>query len=129
MGVQTEIDRINNNVQSTLNTIADTGVAVGTGSDALPAAAAALANEKADKTLPRTVTLTAAGWDAEALTQTVSVNGATATNVKVVAPNEANVDEYATYGVKATGEGAGTVTFTCTTVPEADLSVNIAILG
>ena len=47
MSVQTQIDRINNNVQATLNTIAETGVSVGSGSDALPAAAAALANEKA----------------------------------------------------------------------------------
>ena len=79
--------------------------------------------------LSTTVTLTASGWDADALTQTVSVTGATATNVKMVAPNEANVDEYATCGVKATGEAAGTVTFTCATVPEVDLLVNIAILG
>lgn len=47
MSVQSEIERITNKVQATLNTIADTGVAVGEGSDALPAAAAALANEKA----------------------------------------------------------------------------------
>lgn len=47
MSVQSEIERISNNVQSTLNTIAETGVEVGQGSDALPAAAAALANEKA----------------------------------------------------------------------------------
>ena len=46
MSIQSEITRINNNVQSTLNTIADTGVSVGTNSDALPAAASALANEK-----------------------------------------------------------------------------------
>ena len=48
MSIQSEINRINNNVQTTLNTIADTGVEVGTNSDALPAAAAALANEKAN---------------------------------------------------------------------------------
>lgn len=48
MSIQNEIDRINNNVQATLQTIADTGVSVGTNSDALPAAAAALANEKAN---------------------------------------------------------------------------------
>lgn len=47
MSIQSEIDRINNNVQSTLSAIAETGVEVGTNSDALPAAAAALANEKA----------------------------------------------------------------------------------
>lgn len=49
MSIQSEINRINNNVQTTLNTIAETGVTVGTNSDALPAAAAALANLKADK--------------------------------------------------------------------------------
>ena len=49
MSIQDEINRINNNVQATLQTIADTGVTVGTNSDALPAAAAALANEKANK--------------------------------------------------------------------------------
>lgn len=49
MSIQSEIERINNNVQSTLSTIAATGVDVGTNSDALPAAAAALANEKQDK--------------------------------------------------------------------------------
>lgn len=47
MSIQGEINRVKNNVQNTLQTIADTGVAVGTNSDALPAAAAALANEKA----------------------------------------------------------------------------------
>lgn len=47
MSIQSEIDRINNNVQSTLSTIAETGVEVGTTSNDLPAAAAALANEKA----------------------------------------------------------------------------------
>lgn len=49
MSIQSEIDRINNNVQTTINTIAATGVEVGANSDALPAAAAALANEKQDK--------------------------------------------------------------------------------
>lgn len=46
MSIQSEIERINNNVQATLSTIAETGVEVGENSDALPAAAAALANEK-----------------------------------------------------------------------------------
>ena len=47
MSIQNEIARISNNVQSTLGIIADTGVEVGDNSDGLPAAAAALANEKA----------------------------------------------------------------------------------
>ena len=49
MSVQSEIDRIKKNVNDTLKTISDTGVTVGAGSDSLPTAAAALANEKQDK--------------------------------------------------------------------------------
>ncbi len=51
MSIQSEMDRIRGNVQSTLTAIADTGVAVpaGANSDDLPAAAQALASEKQDK--------------------------------------------------------------------------------
>lgn len=49
MSVQSELDRIKKNVNDTLKTISDTGVTVGTGSDSLTAAAAALANEKQNK--------------------------------------------------------------------------------
>lgn len=51
MSISGEIDRIRNNVQNTLGTIAETGVNVSAGanSNALPAAAAALANEKQNK--------------------------------------------------------------------------------
>lgn len=79
----------------------------------------------------KSVTLAASGWTgSEApFTQTVNVTGATATNVKVVSPAYASVDEYAACGVKAAAEGAGTITFACTTVPENDLTINIAILG
>ena len=49
MSIQSEITRINGNVQTTLDKIAATGVPVGEGSDALPAAAEALAASKQDK--------------------------------------------------------------------------------
>ena len=55
MSVQSEIDRIKKNVNDTLKTISDTGVTVGAGSDSLPTAAAALANEKQDKATAVTV--------------------------------------------------------------------------
>ena len=74
-----------------------------------------------------TVTLATAGWANNM--QTVTVQGATATNVKVVSPAYASMDEYAACGVKAAAEGEGTITFACTTVPENDLSVNVVILG
>lgn len=49
MSIQSEITRISGNVQDTLDKIAATGVPVGEGSDALPAAAQALALTKQDK--------------------------------------------------------------------------------
>lgn len=49
MSIQSEIDRIKKNVDDTLGIIGDTGVTVGAGSEALPAAARALATEKQDK--------------------------------------------------------------------------------
>lgn len=106
--------------------ITASGMLKGTGASVVAATAGT------DYALPAngvTVTLTVAGWDADALTQTVSVSGATDTNVKVVSPAPASVDEYAACGVKAAAEGAGTITFACTTAPENDLAVNIAILG
>ena len=49
MSIQSEITRISGNVADTLDKIAATGVTVGEGSDALPAAAQALALTKQDK--------------------------------------------------------------------------------
>ena len=51
MSIQSEIDRINSNVQAALSAVADTGVSVpeGANSDNLPVAVSALANEKQDK--------------------------------------------------------------------------------
>ena len=85
----------------------------------------------ASPALPRTVTLGVAAWTgAEApFQQTVSVEGTTVTNIKIISPASASVDEYARCGVKATTEGAGTITFACTTVPENALTVNVVILG
>ena len=51
MSIQSEINRIQKNVQDTISTIQQTGVAApeGANSDDLPDLAAALANEKQDK--------------------------------------------------------------------------------
>ena len=51
MSIASEVERISQNVQNTLETIRQTGVSVpeGAASDDLPAAAAALANEKQNK--------------------------------------------------------------------------------
>ena len=85
----------------------------------------------ASPALLRTVTLGVAAWTgAEApFQQTVSVEGATATNIKVISPAPASIDEYASCGVKATAEGTDTITFACATVPKNALTVNVVILG
>lgn len=61
--------------------------------------------------------------------QTVSIEGATDTNIKVISPAPASIDEYASCGVKATTEGTGTITFACAVVPKNALTVNVVILG
>lgn len=103
MSIQSEINRINNNVQSTLNTIADTGVDVGTNSDALPAAAAALANEKQNKILKVSVTILASAWaeGEEGFTQTVDVSGGTANSKVDLQPTLAQLAALQGAGVAA----------------------------
>lgn len=152
MSVQSEIDRIKKNVDDTLKAISDTGVQVGTGSDALPAAARALANEKQNKLtgtagqlvgfdafgnatpvaapMPKThkVTLTVAGWASN--TQTVTVSGVLADETaQLIQPMPAMASQSAYYGaeVLCSGQAANSLTFTCQTVPTADLTVYVVM--
>ena len=76
-----------------------------------------------------TATLTAAGWDADAKTQTVSVAGVTATANCIITAAPDSYMAYAEAGVRCTAQGAGTLTFACETVPTADVAANVLILG
>ena len=76
-----------------------------------------------------TATLTAAGWDADAKTQTVSVAGVTATANCIITAAPGSYMAYAEAGVRCTAQGAGTLTFACETVPTADVAANVLILG
>ena len=71
MSIQSEIDRINSNVQSALNAVADTGVSVpdGANSDNLPAAVSALASEKQDKLTGAQGQIVGFGPDGKAVAQ------------------------------------------------------------
>ena len=71
MSIQSEINRINSNVQAALNAAADTGVSVpeGANSDNLPAAVSALANEKQDKLTGAQGQIVGFGPDGKAVAQ------------------------------------------------------------
>ncbi len=72
-----------------------------------------------------TASLTVAGWSENG--QTVSVTGVTATNIVWVAPAPESQDAYGSAGIRATAQGEGTLTFTCTEVPTEALTVNVVI--
>ena len=76
-----------------------------------------------------TATLTAAGWDAGAKTQTVSVAGVTATANLIITAAPDSYMAYAEAGVRCTAQGAGMLTFACETVPTEDVAANVLILG
>ena len=156
MSVQNEIERINNNVQAALSAVADAGVSVpeNANSNDLPAAVLALANEKQDKLTgaqgqvvgfgqdgravaqdaakPKSImiTLTSAGWDSTAKTQTVTVTGVKASETaQMITPTPALASQTAYYdaGILCTGQAANSLTFTCKTVPTGDLTVYVVI--
>ena len=70
--------------------------------------------------------LIAANWSSNQ--QTVNVSGVTATNTVIVAPFPTDAQDYATAGILCIGQGAGTLTFSCTSVPANDLQVNVVII-
>lgn len=145
MSIQSEVERISTNVQNTLEAIRQTGVSVPENAtcDALPAAAAALANEKQDKLTGTqgqvvgfdssgnaiaqwlkdgtitsvTATATAAGWSGDIPVQTINVTGMTATSIAWVGLPETATAQQRDAARKAvmspTAQGAGTITLTC----------------
>lgn len=67
-----------------------------------------------------TVTLLASGWSNNS--QTVTVTGMNATKTVLVS-NDSD------YNIKCTGQDTNTLTFTCDTVPVADVTINIVHMG
>ena len=76
------------------------------------------------------VTLAAASWDSTAKTQTVTVTGVSATETaQMITPVPAMASQSAYYnaGILCTRQAANSLTFTCKTVPTADLTVYVVI--
>lgn len=85
---------------------------------------------KADASKYVSVTLAAASWDSTAKTQTVTVTGVSATETaQMITPTPALSSQTAYYdaGVLCTGQATDSLTFTCKTVPTADLTVYVVI--
>lgn len=154
MSISSEITRITNNVQNTIDTIEATGVTVpeGANSDNLPLLAQALANEKQDKLtgiegqfvgfnssgaavavsaptpVYRAITLTASAWSNNA--QTVTVTGALADETKqLIQPMPAIASQiaYMSAGIYCSGQAANSLTFTCSETPTEDITLYIVI--
>lgn len=76
------------------------------------------------------ITLTVAGWDSTAKTQTVSVTGVLADETKQLIlpmPATASMSAYTEAGIMCTGQAAGKLTFTADTVPTAAIEVYVTI--
>lgn len=80
---------------------------------------------KNDKLDAVTISLTVEGWDASAKTQTVVVHNVTTDNIVWVSPAPASFDAYGQAGIRATAQGDGNITFTCTNVPTEAISVEV----
>lgn len=75
------------------------------------------------------ITLPASGWSNGTIT--VSVDGVTSDSTQTAIITTAaadSIDAYLDSGVKCSGQGDGTLTFSCTSDPSVDLIVNIIIL-
>lgn len=53
----------------------------------------------------------------------------TATNSVVISPDPSSISDYATAMVYCSAQASNSLTFTCTTAPETDLTVNVLILN
>ena len=87
---------------------------------------AAQIQAKQDKAVGVQVTLSVTDWSNNA--QTVSATGVTASNKVFVSPNATSYLDYANAQIRATAQGAGTLTFVCETVPTNDVDVDVVIL-
>lgn len=77
------------------------------------------------------ITLTAAGWDDSTKRQVATVAGVLADAslqvIQMAFSSEAAILAYGAAGILAVAQGANSLTFQCSTVPEADIAVNIII--
>lgn len=74
-----------------------------------------------------TATLTVAGWSSNS--QAVDVDGVTASNDIIVFPTTDCAEDWGNYTIVPDGQLNGTIVFTCSSVPDKNITVNILIFG
>ena len=72
------------------------------------------------------VSLPVSGWSNNS--QTVACEGVTANNTLIVASAPESYEAYSKAGVYCSAQALGSLTFTCKSVPDSDLSTNVMIL-
>lgn len=72
-------------------------------------------------------TLSSSRWSSNA--QTVTVDGVTSTNNIIVSPTPESMQEYMDCAVYCSAQAANKLTFNCTSVPSANITVNVLIVG
>lgn len=90
------------------------------------AAAESIAEVANELPVSTTVTLRAAGWSNNS--QTIAVEDVTATNTILVSAASASADAYSAASISCTAQALRTLTFTCASVPSADLQVDLVII-
>ena len=72
-----------------------------------------------------TVTLNVANWNTTSKTISVTASGVTASNTVMVSPAPASTSVYSAAGVYCSAQGSNSLTFTCSSIPTAALTVNV----
>ena len=73
-----------------------------------------------------TITLASANWSSNS--QTVNVNGVTATGIVFVSPDPTDQSAYTSAGIICSAQAAGSLEFTCTNTPTNDIDVVVVML-
>lgn len=76
----------------------------------------------------QTVSISVANWNATT-TCTKSVTGVTSSNNVIVTPAPASINTWNSNDVSCAAQGSGTLTFTASTTPSADMIVNVMIIN
>lgn len=59
------------------------------------------------------------------ISQTITVQGVTPTNVVIVSPSALSAEDYAMAGIFCVNQGNDTLTFTCKTIPSVDITLTV----